>query len=485
MSLSTTSTSIFPSFNIEPKAPVSSPSTDGFDPAVMHPASLIPLSEMSDFTEKVVQKRFNEIHPASLPSPTHLVRDGYGELVLRVKEHGVLRSVTRDEYAKAYRIFQKYAPRLDAHPTPLAKSRIEMMREELRTINPNMVATFIPRTLHDLIFLRKSIEEDIERESHHPFKNPKHPTEEEIEELELRSSKNSWFTDPAGKEDVTGFPRLEICMPSDVEKNLPALLDVGYRLNLAATAEIDRLGANIEDLSLQQIQDLVDDQINFLERFAKDRVLRRHFKHLTDWDAPLTDFALRRFTAEPKISCEEQRLYLRKIVLIECQESMARKILCYRGGTLATDSPIKNKTYYSLSLGNALFSGLVNDIGACAYYHMFLVPDRIDKDDAYILVLDPAIESSQTFHIPSYTALESLFGCGEIWHYRFKSSKEVHTDIAGITLTGKGFKDVMSKMEKLAQIKGPFTRQQTVDKFEDLKKNNVILVYNYGAMGRA
>jgi hypothetical protein len=130
----------------------------------IHPASILTREQSSIVAEKALSGTFNveTIHPASIPD-LNLVKDGYGELVLRVKEGDSFRPVTKVEYIQAYRIFQKYAPRLEKDPKPLAKSRIEMMREELRAINPNMVGTFIPRTLHDLLFIRKYIEADIEK----------------------------------------------------------------------------------------------------------------------------------------------------------------------------------------------------------------------------------------------------------------------------------------------------------------------------------
>lgn len=460
-----------------PKAPINPPEKAAQD---IHPASIIPLREMAGFADKVVRKNLKGTHPASLPTPAKPIRDGFGELVLRIKDGGTLRAVTKEEYEKLYWVFQKYAPILDGAPKPLAKSRIEMMREELRSINPNMVATFIPRTLHDLTYIRKSIEEDIERERSFPFKNPEDPTEEELRSFRESCSSNSWIADPKGiRSEPFVFPKIEISTPSDVEKNILTLMDIGYRLNKAAAAEIDRLGADIEDLTLSQIQQLVDDQIAFLERFSKDPVLSKHFSHAREDFAPLSGFFIN-FTAKLPKTCDEKMMGLRKITFLECQESMANKILCYRGGDLRTDSPVRKISSgvdpYSISFGSGCFSGIVNDLGACAYYHMFHL--WYGKQDAYILVIDPEKESTDTFFVPSFTALESLFGDGELWHYRFKSSKDEHDDIHGITLTGKGFAPGLSDAEKLALIKGPLTIQQTVDKFTDLKKHNVILVYH-------
>lgn len=132
----------------------------------IHPASILTPAEELSVSEKVFDGSFDleTTHPASLSSVARLVQDGYGELILRVKEGDSFRPVTKEEYDQAYWIFRKYVVRVEAAPMHMDKSRIEMMREELRAINPNMVGTFIPRTLYDLIFIRKSIEEDIETE---------------------------------------------------------------------------------------------------------------------------------------------------------------------------------------------------------------------------------------------------------------------------------------------------------------------------------
>lgn len=448
-----------------------------FDFTAVNPASIIPTKEMSDLIDHVATKKIEGVHPASIPSSSMLVNDGYGELVLRVKEGRIFRPVTKAEYEMAYPIFQKYAPRLDESPKPFAKSRIAMMREDLRRIIPNIVATFIPRTLHDLLFIRAAIEQDIEREDLFAFKNPKNPTKEELNSLDIRSSHNSWIADPKGTQPGSINYKIKIHTPSDVRKHLPELLDIGYRLNIAACKKIDQLGKNIEVLTLDQIDKLVLDQIIFLKRFSTDSTLTLHFTHASYDFAPLTVFFLN--FAENYLL---KKRALRKIASIECQESMAGKILCYRGGVLAKDSPVKKSffekdTPYSISFGNGSFSGLVNDPGACAYYHMFHLW-HLGKEDAYILALDPAKETSKTFHTPSFTALESLFGEGETWHYRFKSSKDERRKIEGIELEGPGFAPGMSDADKLKFIKGPLSVQQTVDKFEDLKKNAVILIHH-------
>jgi hypothetical protein len=409
---------------------------------------------------------------------TRRIRDGYGELVLRVKERGTLRAVTKDEYALAYPIFQKYAPQLDEVPKPFEMSRITMMRDELHKLNPNIVATFIPRTLHDLLFIRETIEEDLEREKSFPFKDPENPTREELDKLDIRSSSNSWIADPKrGKPGSCVLPKIKICTPADVQKHLSALVDIGYRLNKAASKRIDQIGKNIEDLTLNQIEKLVIRQIHFLERFSKERGWFDHFNNAAYEFAPLSVFFLN-FAKNCLIKIKS----LRKIASIECQESMAGKILCYRGGVLTKDSPVKRSFFekdvpYSISFGSGSFAGIVNDIGACAYYHMFHLWN-LGKEDAYILVVDPAKETSKTLHTPSFTALESLFGDGETWHYRFKSSKDERRDIEGIELEGSGFALGMSDADKLKLIKGPLTVQQTVDKFEDLKRNAVILIHH-------
>lgn len=282
------------------------------------------------------------------------------------------------------------------------------------------------------------------------------------------------------KPDSAFLSKIEICRPSDVGRHLSKLLDIGYRLNLAACKAIDQFGKDVEDLSLQQIQELVDDQLKYLNAFS--RRLKVYFTHAKKEFAPLAacfaDFA----DDLPKSSCEERRTGIKKVVFVECHESMAKKILCYRGGCLATDSPVRKTSSqkaepYSISFGSALFPGIVNDIGACAYHHMFGLW-LSGKYDSYILVLDPAIESAHTFHTPAYTALESLFGNGETWHFRFKVSKDEHRKIGGIFATGRGFEPGMTKSQKLDFIKSPLGVQQTVDKFKDLKKNNAILIFH-------
>jgi hypothetical protein len=393
-----------------------------FETATMHPASIIPLDRAYCL---------EDIHPASLPSSSRLVTDGYGELILRVKEGGTLRAVTKEEYAKAYCIFQKYAPRLEEDPKPLEKSRIQMIREELKGINPNMVATFIPRTLFELIFIKKVQEEDAKIEKR-PYEIGK-------------SYKNSWtFYD-------TPAP-LEVYNLSSVDLHLPKFIDLGSRLNQAAIEEINQIEKEVEDLSYSQIQKLFDDQIAALELNTSEYLVS-------------------------KISIATKEL-LNKAVFIESHESCIGKIVLYRGGELATDSPMRFGKPYSISLGISIFAGLFKDITACAYTYM-------RHRDAYALVLDPAKESLRMIRVVPLTAIEALFGVGEMWHCRFLCSKEEETEdpenldaIGGVNIEGDGFLNWRSLSERYKLLKNQFTRELTIETFALLKEKNLFLFHS-------
>lgn len=432
-----------------------------FDPAVMHPAAILSEKErvyVSEFGYSLPET----IHPAALPG-VNLVKDGYGELILRVKDGSKFRPVTEEEYAKAYEIFRKYAPGID-EGEPLPASRIEMMRKEITQINPNMIGTFIPRTLHDLIFIRKAIEEDVAYEEAHKgsFCNVEN---------------NPWLSSEPEEERYGTRKKIFISLPEDAERHTSKLAKIGHRLNTAACEMLMNVDATAEHFTLMQIEHLANNHINFLGEFfqAADKFYKEHKakKYSSDfWQFPaiaqVFSFNHKEFLTVCKggmgINSKMSEDIIRKAINLECQKSSIGKIIAYRGAERHKDSPeITNlQIAYSLSYGSGLFAGVVLDQTACAFYHMRSRPE------AYAFVTDPAKENSAYFYTPRLTALESLFGYGELWHYRFRVS-EHEVEFTGHTIYDDG----------VFLIKGPLSREELITKFQDLKKHNTVVFKKY------
>jgi hypothetical protein len=166
------------------------------------------------------------------------------------------------------------------------------------------------------------------------------------------------------------------------------------------------------------------------------------------------------------VSSEKIAKLIRAAALLECQDSVINKIIMYRGGDIVNDSPMKNGKPYCISFGSSSFAGCVSDAGACAYRYS-------RQRSGYALVIDPTKESSHVFRIPPYTALESLFGRGEAWHYRFKVSHE-ESEISGVdgAIGLSGHEDP----RRMDMFKSPLSRQQLMEIFEDLKRHNLVVL---------
>lgn len=264
----------------------------------------------------------------------------------------------------------------------------------------------------------------------------------------------------------------------DVKEQIDKIRNIGYRLNTAACEVLQRKDPNKEHLRLDTIQAIVQDHIQFLADFHKNPrsslfvskkisqlTLSAYFSEGRTLDRPLFPMA---------VSSEKIAKLIQRAALLESQESSINKIVIYRGGDLAEDGPMKGGAPYCISFGSSLFAGCANDPGACAFHYS---RDRT----GYAFVIDPTKETAEVFRTPYYTALESLFGLGEAWHYRFKVSRE-EGELTGVDADiGIGLAPPEDP-NRFNMFLSPLSRQQLIEKFEDLKKHNLVVLKPSGSI---
>jgi hypothetical protein len=379
------------------------------------------------------------------------VRDGYGELILRVKEGNQFRPASQEECAKAYKIFQKHVPKLDGKKPDA--SRIELIRRELGEIHPHLVGTFIPRTLFDLIFIRASIAEDLEKARVFPFKNPQAPSEDELNDLRHRCypSENSWCKTTKPYKGIEIPSVLKFQLLSDVASQNDRLLFLATRLNALACQVIGASGG--EHLSLGQIEGLVEEQIRFLKEMQK----HPRAKDIPNCGEPgpssnfLNTHSFRGGMRPMAVNTQKAEQIIKNASLLECLPSSIGKVILYRGADFSKDSPERSGPN-SLSFGMSLFAGVVNDGGATAYSYM-----RDENLDAYAVPVDLNKANSDLFYLPSLTALESLFGHGESFHARSKAYLDPKNTRIGGFLGSEGLqKEAMDRLFRSSLPKEAF-----------------------------
>ncbi len=105
------------------------------------------------------------------------------------------------------------------------------------------------------------------------------------------------------------------------------------------------------------------------------------------------------------------------------------------------------ESLYSLSYGVSLFAGLLFDIGACAYFYMTetgVIFSKMLVNDGYCIFVPFDQINKCTFYIPPLILTEPMYGEGEIFHARTKSTGE-----SGVHKVRLGFKKTSSKYKDL------------------------------------
>lgn len=351
------------------------------------------------------------------------VTNGYGEFVISRSESDLQGKgkITLELYLKVYRIFQKHQATALCK-TPLAyQNRDGAIQREVAALDPSLRVTFIPRTLYELIFLRKAIEEEVKMGV---------PC---MSKRDHAAVENSAKDAPKDKLANCKWHRCCFCHSGDPEDD--KLQRMAFRLNQVIVRRLT-LGKNAA-LTLRAIQSAVDRELGFFKQhvvqFAKKKT--DYFKVKTDpgfWNTTVAQsFLIDDIGGHVdllSIHTDEHRAIVRNAVMLECSKVAQTTLLLYRGGEPKKDHPVleegeaKAKKAYSLSFGTGLFAGAVYDSGATPFHYIrqpqrdgYVVPIPLEKVSAAI----QQERSSSLSYVPENTnALCQLLAHGEHFHAR-------------------------------------------------------------------
>ncbi len=328
------------------------------------------------------------------------VQEGYGEYILRFRNNQNI--VDLATYGKAHEVIEKFEVTrwMADHPTATAQDRSEALRKAIAEIHPDLILTFIPKTLFELLFIREVIEEDLQKIRGFSYATPGSPTAREVDNLRelCQASHNSWL-------------------------KISPTQEIHHRLNtrLQILCNQKNFGA---DLVMGQMVSLLENQVHFLEKVVPDY---EQFASCSDpsFFSHFSTESQRGGLKGLRFSNESMANILRQALYLECSQAAQGKAILYRGGKTKEDLPTftrdDGKSFcYSLSYGNSLFAGFVHDPEAMAFRYM-----KMRDRDAYALFYDPHNASDRDLlFCPPALAVKTLFGSGEFFHGRSKAYQQ-------------------------------------------------------------
>jgi hypothetical protein len=385
---------------------------------------------------------------------------GQGEyVVFHAHADGTRSVVSKDTFEKVYQIFNEYRPMAIAQRRSLAfmdeiDHRYDLIRAEVKALDPTLEVVFIPRTLYELFFIRKCIREDLKHGDICPYSNLALVESMKHRNQCVQRRDKCWhlccFTDFGDDNDV-------------------GVKEVAFRLNKAI---VKALSPPIDGLTKQAVLDSVKEHIEFLKglhievaasiktwRFSWSRLYNllqkfvkrvyEDFYKLIFSEKKSMEGAVAEAENESQQEKKHYRINLHDIhypvmtanffhesdeycsmsvcngddeqlidnaVLLECSEIAKLSFLLYRGSAYKQDSTCEDGSLHSLSFGTSLFAGCVHDVQATAFYYM-----KQKRLFGYAISIPFDQLERAPFVVPSSHTVSQLFGCGEVFHSRTKA----------------------------------------------------------------
>lgn len=365
---------------------------------------------------------------------------GQGEyIVFHIMEEGEKRQVSKETFEKVYPILNYYTPMaIMARGSPSAKeecaNRYRLTRNKVKEIDPTLEVVFVPRTLCDLIFIRKCVQEDLKHNSLCTY-SVAGTHRINLEFFGNQEDYNSFLDKKKTKQAERKC--LHLCyFQFATGSQHPDLKRIAYRLNRAM---VKILSPGINGLRYDELAFYTEREIKFLQDFhtqSEEEMakIRRGEKSLFSTgfssDTLTYNIGCDRVPKSLAVASDSESQIIRNSLILDCSEMALKTLFIYRGSEFEKDSPYSAEDEnrpYSLSYGSSLFAGCVYDQGATAFCYMrwtenaFVIPIPFDE-----------IQDSP-FFVP-HPGWQQNYGDGEIFHARSKAWKGSDlTKIDGIT----------------------------------------------------
>ncbi|MBS0655633.1 MAG: hypothetical protein JSR46_07645 [Verrucomicrobia bacterium] len=385
------------------------------------------------------------------------VQTGQGEyIVFHNLPNSDKKEVSRETYEQVYRVLNEYAPaaivnrNIDTAMSECTK-RYEIITSKVKEIDPTLAVVFIPRTLYELIFIRKCIREDVKKQKICEELAPRKRTTLELEGEHV-PSKKCWH----------------LCYFDDVgDNNNLGVREVAYRLNRTINKA---LCPKPGGFTHQELAQYAEREIEFLKDHHKNGLatmetptqdIRSIIDH-APMPGPTINFG-GEYTKSPitpmGIRNDTDAELIRNAIAIDCSKAAQGAFFLYRGANFENDAPCLNidlNIPYSLSYGSSLFAGCLYDGGATAFRYMR------NEQNAYAIPVPFDQLHTSPFYIPHTNTIVQIFGEGECFHARTKVWKEAHLQSI------KGIKGIINGDQR-DHLRSDFTKEGLIAEFQRYK----------------
>jgi len=345
---------------------------------------------------------------SDLEISTDKITMGQGEyIVFRKLPNGEREQLSRELFEQVYKILLKYAPQVMMNESednlPQAENRYELIRFELKELDPNLEAVFVPRTLYELIFIRKCIEEDLEHGNLCPFLTPaRHYESSENKEAE-QDKRNCWH----------------LSYQSGLGDNEdPGVKKVAFRLNNLIA---DTLSPSSEGFTYQELSPFVEKEIKFLIDFHQAERINELFD--AAYPGPTSNFAWEKTVKSMGIRADADAQIIRNAITLDCSKMAHNHIFLFRGAKIENDCIFSHwpKAYSPcrLSFNLGIFPAVVHDGAASTYYYL-----RMEKNDGFAIPVAFKSLKNSPFYVARSHTVTKLFGIGEVFHESTKVWKD-------------------------------------------------------------
>lgn len=290
-------------------------------------------------------------------------------------------------------------------------NRYELIKNKLKEIDSTLEAVFVPRTLYELIFIRKCIKEDLTHKEICPLLTPFFHQDLKKKES-IQKERKCWHL-------------CHFIGSGDYEH--PGVKNVAYRLNKVIAKAFN---PSNEGFTLQEFSALAEKEIEFLKTFHKNVQEDEKMEFSRKSHGPTANFSSESTSKSIKpmgIRDETDAQIIRDAIALECSKIAQHSIFLYRGADFQEDSISckgNESKPYNLSYGTGLFAGCLFDGGATAFHYM-----RNEKN-AYAIPVSFDRLNDSPFFIPTTHTIAQLFGNGELFHARTRVWKDYNSPLS-------------------------------------------------------
>lgn len=410
-----------------------------------------------------------------IEDPQMPIKKGYGEYVVFLSNRKKLSVST---FEKVYSVLTRHSPSHIMHSNSRISQKIkeeyaaryELISKTIKLIDQDLEVAFIPRTLYELVLIRKCIKEDLKRGEICKFLNPQKHSQAHIErrtnrlkteiedkqkeitaleqdllKLDPQNTRKKGFLeqdiqtlqeeklecehnykrylDKPKSPDPTCWHRICSKTPELLPDTLDGnVLNIAYRLNKA----ILKTSLSFDmPFTYETLAKLTDNEITFLKDCHTKGQKGINTSFNSQFPGPTTAFSfdtVRGSTNPMGLRDEKDSMPIRIAIALECSQLAHTSLFFYRGADYEKDVPYLRtnpKTPFSLSFGASLFSGVMFDQKATAF-----APMRNGSDGFAIPVPIEEIPTSP-FYYPISDTMYQIYGIGEIFHGRSKAWKGI------------------------------------------------------------